>query len=281
MRGNSTVNLYTLLDYFVIHRTSSATGKKTFLDRSTDSKNFNKHLQVVKFLKSPITKADKIEISTKTLAEQLSTGLWKARCKGFDVQTIIYQYRRIKHPFDTSKFAKNSFNNFLLKEKYFDNFNLIAMRTLVLNCTTSEYIYIMNNLNYFFAMTAVSIKLIGTLIIHYKPWIKSTIIVVGISPGSGFPNLYYTHCNSAEAYIQMMIGTVLDDIFIPSVFRKLTREEALKNSDILGDILNLENAFLSVASNNIFHLLALYGQIIRHNRQLKCYYNIYVNILGK
>ncbi len=275
------MNLHATLDNLIINLSALIAGKNTFFCKSIDSPGFVEHLQRIVLQLPQIKFPGKYEVVAESMAGQLDAAFWIAQWKGNDFPTIIYHHGSNERPFDMRWISQNSFKNIFLSGKHFQDVNLIAVRAPFHQSSTVDYMRQMGYLNHFMAMNTVSVKLIEALILHFKPLMKHAIIVAGISLGGWVTNLHRTYYNSANAYVPIMAGAALNEVFTSSVYRKLTGKMALENPKVLHRILNFEEDYNKVATNNIFPLLAGYDQIIEYKKQRTCFGKRIVNVLEK
>jgi len=275
------MNFHALLDMYIITVSALLAGGNRFLCKSIDGPAFADCLPGIDLQLPEIKEAGKYAVTAVTPAGNLDAAFWVAQWKGSDYPTLIYHHGSNERPFETSRFAKNSFKNVFLADKQFQDVNLIVIRAPFHDKSTGDYMRAMGHLNNFTAMLSVSVKLTEALIAHYRPLTNNIITVSGISLGGWVCNLHRSYYNSADAYIPIMAGAALDEIFLSSVYRKLTGKPARNNPEVLNKALNFEEDFQKVAEDNIFPLLAGYDQIIRYDRQRECYGKQTVNVLEK
>jgi len=93
--------------------------------------------------------------------------------------------------------------------------------------------------------------------------------------------LHRAYYDTADAYIPMLAGAALGDIFINSAYRKLTGQQALDNPEVITNLLDFEKEFKEIDSHNVFPLLARYDQIITYERQKLSYDGHCVQVIEK
>ncbi len=129
----------------------------------------------------------------------------------------------------------------------------------------------MGDLGNFSAMLSVSVQLIEQLVSFIHERTTADVIVSGISLGGWVANLHHAFYNSAEWYKPLLAGAGLAEVFLDSIYTKLTAPLAKKSPEQVRRILNFDDEFASVNNCNVFPLLGLYDQIIRFERQKQCY----------
>ncbi len=78
-----------------------------------------------------------------------------------------------------------------------------------------------------------------------------------------------------------MAGAGLAEVFINSVYEKLTAPPAKENPEQVRKILNFDDDFAKVDNSNVFPLLGKYDRIIRFERQMQCYDERFITVLEK
>lgn len=156
--------------------------------------------------------------------------------------------------------------------------NLIVIRA-PFNRSAKEYMTSIKELENFVAMLSVSVKLIESLIAYYRERGTSCVIVSGISLGGWVTNLHHTYFNSADYYKPIMAGARLAEVFLDSIYEKLTAPLAKENPEQVRKILNFYDDFAKVNNSNVFPLLGKYDQIIRFERQKQCYDQRLITVL--
>ena len=158
--------------------------------------------------------------------------------------------------------------------------NLIVIRA-PFNRSAKEYMTSIKELSNFMAMLSVSMKLIERLISYCREKGTTCIIVSGISLGGWVANLHHAFFNSADYYKPLMAGAGLAEIFLSSVYKKLTAPLAEENMDQVRKIMNFDDDFAKMDNNNVFPLLGRYDQIIKFERQKECYDERSITVLEK
>jgi len=273
------MNVHFLLDYLTVQIAALLTGKNKFFTRSIESPTFKEHLDKT-FLQLPeFELTGQYEIPAETLAGRLDPAFQVVQWQGENFPTIIYHHGNNERPFDFRKLAKNTFRDIFLSSEKRINANLIVLRAPFHNSSSKEYQQKMTELSNFTAMIAVSVKLVEQLVGHLKN--KYKVFVCGISLGGWVTNLHRAYFNTADGYIPLLAGAALDDVFLTSIYRKLTGKRALENQEVIRKILNFEDDFEKVKKNNVFPLQAFYDGIIRFEPQKRSYGAQFVNIIEK
>lgn len=246
-------------------------GKKKFFASGVQSPSFEENIAAIE-LDSPTISGEGIfEMKVKTLVGELDPAVRVAKWMGFDYPTIIYHHGNNERPFDFKKTAKNTFYKTLVRSKDSIDANLIVVRAPFHNCSLSCYQEKMTELKNFVAMISTSVKLNEVLVQNLKGNSKAPVITTGISLGGWVTNLHRGIHNSSTAYIPLMAGTFLGELFLQSKYRKLTSDLALNNPEQIKSVLNFDELFQTINSKNIFPLLCKYDQFIEYDVQQESY----------
>jgi len=197
-----------------------------------------------------------------------------AQWKGKEYPTIIYHHGSGENPYD------RSFNSIFSIKKMDISANLIVIRA-PFNRSAKEYMTSINDLANFVAMLSVSVKLIEKLVSYSREKGISCVVISGLSLGGWVTNLHHNYFNSADYYKPLMAGAELAEVFINSVYEKLTASLAKENPEQVRSILNFDDDFAKVDNSNVFPLLSLYDQIISFDRQKQCYDENLITVLEK
>ena len=214
------------------------------------------------------------EVEAETLIGVLNPAFRITQLKGKEYPIIIYHHGSGENPYD------RSFNSIFPVKKMDIPANLIVIRA-PFNRSTKEYMTSIKDLANFVAMLSVSVKLIEQLISYCRERGTSCIVVSGISLGGWVTNLHHTYYNSADIYKPLMAGAELAEVFLNSVYKKLTAPLAKENPNQVRKILNFDDDFAKVDNSNVFPLLGRYDQIIKFERQKQCYDEHLITVLEK
>jgi hypothetical protein len=105
------------------------------------------------------------------------------------------------------------------------------------------------------------------------------VYTCGISLGGWVTNLHRSLYNSSSAYIPMLAGSYLGELFLQSAYRRLTGSLALENEPRIRELLNFDAAFSAVKTKNVFPLLARYDRFIEYHIQRESYNGIEVQTI--
>lgn len=265
------MNKHILLDIITASVGGFIAGKKRFFANGVHSPSFEEHVTAIELDCPTISGEGIFEIKAKTLVGELDTAIRVAKWMGFDYPTIIYHHGNNERPFDFKKSAKNTFYKILAKPKDSIEANLVVVRAPFHNCRLSDYQEKMTELKNFVAMISASVKLNEAFIQNIKRESDAAVITAGISLGGWVTNLHRGIFNSSTAYIPMMAGTFLGELFLKSKYRKMASDLALYNPVKIKDVLNFDDLFKTQKRQNIFPLLCKYDQFIEYNIQRESY----------
>ncbi len=252
---------------------------KLFRD-SLDSPSYGTLLDSIEFKWPRITGTGIYEVPARTPMGGLDPAFNLVRWRGPDYPTIIYHHGNNERPFNRNLMARNTFHSIFLAGKDPFPANLVLVRACF-HRSFRLYLKQMGHLSTFSTLMAVSVKMIESLR-RYAAERSSGVAVSGISLGGWITNLHRTYFNTADVYIPLLAGTAPADVFIRSVYRKLTDRRALENPEAVEKALDFESSFAAVKNNNVLPLLARYDQLIRYDRQKPSYGdNIPVAVIEK
>jgi len=120
-------------------------------------------------------------------------------------------------------------------------------------------------------MITASVKLNESICQYIQAKSKAAVITTGISLGGWVSNLHRAMYNSSTAYVPIMAGTFLGELFIESKYRKIASKLALNNPEQIRSVLNFDKIFQKQDTNNLFPLLGRYDQFIEYKVQKKSY----------
>lgn len=220
------------------------------------------------------------EVPVDTPAGRLDPAFRIAQWLGPDYPTIIYHHGNNERPFDFGVASKNSFKNIFITGRQRIPANLIALRA-PFHQDLRIYLHEARRLDRFAAMLATSVVLTEALIADLQKESNKPIIIAGVSLGGWVTNLHKVFFDSADAYVPMLSGSALAEVFISSIYKKLAGQNALNNPDQLRSVLNFEEAYSQINLDNVYPLLARHDQIIQFERQKGCYRDHPILVLEK
>ena len=261
------INQHIFFDNLTSNIGSLISGKRKFFAGSTDSQSFGELISSIELTVPDINSERTFEIRATTPAGDLDPAFRVEKWLGYDYPYIIYHHGNNERPFDYRKRAKNSFMNIFVKSRDKFDANLIAVRAPFHNGALKEYQEKMLHLGNFMAMISVSVKLNESIISSLRLKSIDPIITCGISLGGWVTNLHRCYYNSSTAYVPLLAGAYLGELFLESKYRKLASEQALQCPDKLRQLLNFNDDFSRVTSRNVYPLMAIYDRYIEYNIQ--------------
>ncbi|MEA1897656.1 MAG: hypothetical protein U9N53_08340 [Bacteroidota bacterium] len=259
------MNKHVFLDNLTAAIGALLAGKKKFFAKSIISPSFEEHLKSIEIKMPEINKEGTYDINAKTLVGMTNPAFKVAKWIGHDYPTIIYHHGNNERPFDFNRSAKNTFANIFIKTKEDIRTNLIVVRAPFHNNSLKVYQEKMTELKNFTAMIAVSVKLNEEIISVLRKKNNTSIITSGISLGGWVTNLHRSFYNTSTAYVPLLAGTFLGELFLKSKYKKLTSKLALQQPKKIRELLNFNNFYKKIKDQNVFPLLARYDQFIEYD----------------
>lgn len=271
------MNKHIFLDNLTAWVGARVAGKKKFFSKSINSEPFEKLVEAVKLTVPEITGEGTFELEASTAYGPTGTAFRVEKWVGNDHPTLIFHHGNNERPFDYGKGAKNTFLNVFVREREKFDMNLIVVRAPFHDITLKEYQEKITELNNFMNMIAVSVRLNEELI-RLLPS-GQPVYTSGISLGGWITNLHRSLYNTSSAYIPLLAGSYLGELFLQSAYRKLAGSRALGNPEKIRELLNFDAAFSAVQTENVFPLLARHDRFIEYEVQLKSYNGTEVSTL--
>jgi hypothetical protein len=274
------MNIHALCDTISIRSTEVLVVGSKLFTKSVSSPTYAQHLNGITLKHSPINGIGRYEVEAETLAGKLNPAFLVQQWKGEEYPTLIYHHGNLERPFNFHWYMKNTFRDIFMHRGQPVEANLIALRAPYHKGSYIRYARNIGHLTNFIAMLSVSVRLIEDLIFHFKNRTKGQVIVAGISLGGLAANLHRTYFNSADVYIPLCAGASLADVFTTSAYRKVINI-VYENEQAIKDIIDFEEEFRKVTTDNIFPLLARYDQLFRFERQMESYAGYPVEVVDK
>lgn len=265
------MNKHILLDNITASIGALISGKKKFFAGNLNSPTFEEQIAAIKLKLPQITGEGIYEVSADTLVGKLDPAFRIAQWKGIDSPTIIYHHGNNERPFIFNKSAKNTFYRIFINTKNRIDANLIVVRAPFHNCSLKHYQSSMVETKNFIAMIAASVRLNEEIIQDIKKTTSKPIITSGISLGGWTTNLHRGIYNTSTAYVPLMAGARLGELFMTSKYRKMTSDIALENPEKVRELLNFDKTFKRHNTQNIYPLLSKYDQFIEYDAQKETY----------
>jgi cephalosporin-C deacetylase-like acetyl esterase len=248
--------------------------------KSSSSPTYAEHLNGITLKHSPINGVGSYEVEADTLAGKMDPAFLVYKWMGEEYPTLIYHHGNLERPFNFHWYMKNTFRDIFMRSGQPIEANLIALRAPYHRGSYIRYARNIGHLTNFIALLSVSVRLIEDLISHFKNRTKGRVIVAGISLGGLAANLHRTYFNSADVYVPLCAGAALADVFTTSAYRKVINI-VYENEQAIQEIIDFEEEFRKVKTENVFPLLARYDQLFRFERQRASYEGYPVEVVDK
>jgi hypothetical protein len=265
------MNKHVFLDNFSATVGTMISGKFKFFSEGIESLSFKDHIKSIQIMMPDIAAEGTYETEARSSVGKLDPAFRIEKLVGYDYPTVIYHHGNNERPFDHRKSAKNTFLNIFLKATDKFRCNLIVVRSPFHNGSLKAYQLKVTRLANFMAMLSASVVLNECIIKEIRKKSRAPVLTCGISLGGWITNLHRSIFNSSTAYIPMMAGTFLGELFLESKYRRLTSDLALLNPEKIRQLLNFNTLFDRVTDKNVFPVLALYDQFIVYETQKNSY----------
>lgn len=275
------MNYHALLDTLMVELSALALDQYKFFSASIESPPLAEHLAMTELQLPVINGAGIYELTAESLVGRLKPAFCIAHWLGEEYPTILWHHGNAERPFNFRWFSHTSFKRIFLWSREPIQANLIVLAAPFHRRSLKTYAEQLRDLAKFTAMLAISVTLVEALTDHFKRTTDSRVMVTGISLGGWVTNIHRAFHNTADAYVPLLAGAALGDIFTRSVYRKLTGRLARESPKVLRTVLNFEPEFARIQANNVFPLLARHDQIVLFDRQQVCYGNRRITTLEK
>lgn len=274
------MNRHELIDVATVTASSLFVRNGGFFSRSLESHSLDEVVRDTVCLIGDLRPGAVQKVTATGPAGEFEAGYLVHHWEGDDVPTLLFHHGSGENPFDFGRFSSNSFRRFFQSDR-FDGVNLIALRAPFHDRSSREYIRAMGELRNFVGMLATSTALMQSLADRLADEGCPGVLASGISLGGWVVNLHRAYYGNLDRYVPIFAGARLDDLFVSSVYRKLTADSARANSDRLADVLDFEADFTAVEGNDCDPLLARYDRIIEFDIQGPCYDGLNLDVLCK
>lgn len=273
------MNIHIVMDSFPVTVASAVFFRNKLFRESIDSPSYEQLLSSIALQWPEINGEGYYEVPAWTEIGELDPAVHIARWLGGTYPTIIYHHGNNERPFESRVYSKNTFREILLSKKEPVPANLIAIRA-PFHRSFKLYLEYMAHLSTFSTLLCVS-TLVAEKLTTYARQKGSRVMISGISLGGWVTNLHRTFFNSADIYVPLLAGTAPGDVFTRSVYRKLTAPKAAENPTQVEGVLDFEEQFSRIQTDNVLPLLARYDQLIRFHRQKDSYGNHPVAVINR
>lgn len=199
--------------------------------------------------------------------------------RGPDYPTLIYHHGSGERPFDFGRFSSNSFRRLFVATDEAIPANVVAVRAPFHDGSNMDYARAMGDLENFVGMLAASVALIDALATQASDRTNSPVLASGISLGGWAVNLHRACFDTVDRYAPIFAGASLGEMFVSSIYRKMTAELARRRPDHLREVLDFEEEFRAVEAANCAPLLARHDRIIEYACQRSAYAKMSLSVL--
>lgn len=275
------MNRHELLDLFSVILSSRTSGGRRYFSRTTETPGFRDYLPRVSLDLPSFTGEGVYEVAATAPPRAADPAFRVYRWKGPGYPTLIWHHGALERPFDFGRMAKNIFRGIFPPESSPPDANLILVRAPWHAGPPEEYHRVVSSLMGFMAVLATSVRLIDALVARLREMESGPVALSGISLGGWVVNLHRTYLNTADAYIPLLAGAALGELFLTSDFRRMTSPHALLLPGRIRRALDFEADFRAVRDSNVFPILARHDRFIRYDRQAPAYEGHPVRVLEK
>ena len=273
------MNVHELLDVGTIEFSAALARNAKFFTRSLDSRPLVEVAAESEASVDDVGRAGERIVSVDTPVGALEAAYMPWQWRGPDYPTLIYHHGSGERPFDFGRFSSNSFRRLFVAADEAIPANLVAVRAPFHDGSNMDYARAMGDLENFVGMLAASVGLIDALATRASERTSSPILASGISLGGWAVNLHRACFDTVDQYVPIFAGAALGEMFVSSVYRKMTAGTAQRRPDHLREVLDFEEAFTAVGADDCFPLLARYDRIIEYDRQRPAYERMPLSVL--
>lgn len=278
------MNRHELVDVATIGLSGLLLGRSKFFSRSADSPPLG---EVVEATTVPAVDAAgfddgrprSVEVETPVGSYEAAYLAW--RWLGPERPTLVYHHGSGERPFDFGRFSSNSFRRLFAGGAFDAPVNLVAVRAPFHGGTSLEYARTVGELSDFVGMLATSTALVEGLRLRLEAGGSPAVFVSGISLGGYVTNLHRAYHDTADRYVPVFAGTALGEMFVSSVYQWMVGRPGRTSPSRLRDVLDFEDAFGTVASEDCAPLLARHDRIVEYDRQKPGYAGMDVAVIEK
>ena len=274
------LNIHELIDIGTINLSALLMRGSTFFTRSADSPPLIDAARGSKANVDELSSTGEQTISVDTPVGAFEAAYMPWEWRGPDYPTLIYHHGSGERPFDFRRFSSNSFRRLFVTAEEAIPANLIAVRAPFHDGSDMDYVRAMGELENFVGMLAASVALMDALATQAGDQTRGQILASGISLGGWVVNLHRACFGTVDQYVPIFAGAALGEMFVSSIYRKMTARTAQAQPDHLREVLDFEEEFKAVEAANCTPLLARYDRIIEYDRQRQAYEGMLLSVLN-
>ena len=272
-------NIHELLDVGTIQVSARLLRDATFFARSFDSRPLVEVASESEATVDDLGRAGEQSVTVDTPIGTFETAYMPWQWRGPDYPTLIYHHGSGERPFDFGRFSSNSFRRLFVTTDEAIPANVIAVRAPFHDGSNTEYARAMGDLENFVGMLSASVGLIDALATQANDRTSCPVLASGLSLGGWAVNLHRACFDTVDRYVPIFAGAALGEMFVSSVYRKMTAEPARRRPDYLRERLDFEAEFSAVGTDECSPLLARYDRIIEYDRQRPAYAGMSLSVL--
>lgn len=203
------------------------------------------------------------------------------RWLGPEHPTLLYHHGSGERPFDFGRFSPNSFRRLFAAGEFDAPVNLVAVRAPFHDRSSREYARALGDLSNLVGMAAASTALVEALRARLVEVGCPAVTLAGLSLGGFVTNLHRAFVGGADRYVPMLAGAAFGEVFVSSVYRRLTGADARSNPKRLREALDFEDAFRATERDDCAPLLARFDRVVEYDRQMPGYDGMDVGVIEK
>jgi hypothetical protein len=274
-------NIHKLIDVGTIQVSALLLRDAKFFTRSLDSRALIEVTSESEASVEDISSAGERTVTVDTPIGAFEAAYMPWQWRGSDYPTLIYHHGSGERSFDFGRFSSNSFRRLFIATDEAIPANLVAVRAPFHDGSNMDYARAMGDLENFVGMLAASVALIDALATQANDRTGGPVLASGISLGGWAVNLHRACFDTVDEYVPIFAGATLGEMFVSSVYRKMTAGLAQRRSNHLREVLDFEEEFRAVETANCAPLLARYDRIIEYDRQHSAYAGMSLSVLDK
>jgi len=275
------MNSHELLDVGTVRISALLLRDAKFFARSLDSRPLVEVASDTEVDVDHLDRAGEQTVTVDTPVGAFEAAYMPWQWLGPDYPTLIYHHGSGERPFDFGRFSSNSFRRLFVATDEAIPANLVAVRAPFHDGSNVDYARAMGELENFVGMLAASVGLVDGIATRASERTSGPVLASGISLGGWAVNLHRACFDTVDRYAPIFAGAALGEMFVSSVYRKMTADPARRRPDHLREVLDFEEEFRSVEAANCASLLARYDRIVEYDRQRPAYAGRSLSVLEK
>ncbi|MFD1599973.1 hypothetical protein [Halobellus rarus] len=274
-------NIHELIDIGTIRVSAILLQNAKFFARSLESRPLVEVASESEASVDGLSSAGERTVTVDTPIGAFEAAYMPWQWRGPDYPTLIYHHGSGERPFDFGRFSSNSFRRLFVATDEAIPANVLAVRAPFHDGSSMDYARAMGELENFVGMLAASAALIDALATRADDRTSSPVFASGISLGGWAVNLHRACFDTVDRYAPIFAGAALGEMFVSSVYRKMTAGAAERRADHLREVLDFAGEFRAVEAANCAPLLARYDRIIEYDRQRPSYTDMPLAVLNR